>query len=50
MTSVTEGQPLFTLLTDDEHRFERALDVARAVATTSRPGSTDGASYQPSNT
>jgi len=22
---VTEGQPLFTLLTDDEHRFERAL-------------------------
>lgn len=23
---VTEGQPLFTLLTDDEHRFERALD------------------------
>jgi thymidine phosphorylase len=24
--AVTEGQPLFTLLTDDEHRFERALD------------------------
>ena len=23
--SVTEGQPLFTLLSDDEHRFERAL-------------------------
>ncbi len=23
--TVTEGQPLFTLLTDDEHRFERAL-------------------------
>ncbi len=23
---VTEGQPLFTLLSDDEHRFERALD------------------------
>ncbi|KQW45226.1 pyrimidine-nucleoside phosphorylase [Nocardioides sp. Root1257] len=23
--AVTEGQPLFTLLTDDEHRFERAL-------------------------
>jgi thymidine phosphorylase len=23
--SVTAGQPLFTLLTDDEHRFERAL-------------------------
>ena len=22
---VTEGEPLFTLLTDDEHRFERAL-------------------------
>ena len=22
---VTEGQPLFTLLSDDEHRFERAL-------------------------
>ena len=23
---VTAGQPLFTLLTDDEHRFDRALD------------------------
>ena len=23
--AVTEGQPLFTLLTDDDHRFERAL-------------------------
>ena len=23
--AVTEGEPLFTLLTDDEHRFERAL-------------------------
>ncbi|MFC6343470.1 thymidine phosphorylase, partial [Nocardioides hankookensis] len=23
--AVTAGQPLFTLLTDDEHRFERAL-------------------------
>lgn len=23
---VTEGQPLFTLLSDDEHRFERALE------------------------
>lgn len=22
---VAEGEPLFTLLTDDEHRFERAL-------------------------
>ena len=24
--AVTEGQPLFTLLTDDEHRIERALE------------------------
>jgi len=24
--AVTEGAPLFTLLTDDEHRFQRALD------------------------
>ena len=23
--AVTAGEPLFTLLTDDEHRFERAL-------------------------
>jgi thymidine phosphorylase len=23
---VTEGQPLFTLLSDDEHRFARALE------------------------
>lgn len=40
---VTEGAPLFTLLTDDEHRFERALD--------SLEGGYDiepaGASYRP---
>lgn len=41
---VTEGQPLFTLLTDDEHRFERALaslDGGYDIAT-------DAASYSSS--
>jgi thymidine phosphorylase len=40
---VTKGSPLFTLLTDDESRFERALqslDGGYDVA--------DGSSYQPS--
>jgi thymidine phosphorylase len=42
--TVTAGEPLFTLLTDDEHRFERALasldggyDIADA-GTTYQPG------------
>ena len=42
--TVTEGQPLFTLLTDDEHRFERALasleggfDIGDASAYTPQP-------------
>ena len=43
---VTEGQPLFTLLTDDEHRFERALasldggyDIAPTIVRTRRRSS-----------
>jgi thymidine phosphorylase len=36
---VTEGQPLFTLLTDDEHRFERALASLEGGYDIGGPGS-----------
>ncbi len=41
---VTAGQPLFTLLSDDEHRFARALDSLDGGYDIS----TDAASYEPS--
>jgi thymidine phosphorylase len=41
---VTEGEPLFTLLTDDEPRFERALDSLDGCYDIEP----DGSSYQPS--
>ena len=41
---VTEGQPLFTLLTDDESRFERALESLDGGYDVEP----DGSSYQPS--
>jgi thymidine phosphorylase len=41
---VTEGEPLFTLLTDDESRFERALESLEGGYDVEA----DGSSYQPS--
>jgi thymidine phosphorylase len=41
---VTEGEPLFTLLTDDESRFERALESLEGGYDVEP----DGSSYQPS--
>ena len=41
---VTEGSPLFTLLTDDESRFERALESLDGGYDVEP----DGSSYQPS--
>jgi len=41
---VTEGSPLFTLLTDDESRFERALESLHGGYDVEP----DGSSYQPS--
>ena len=35
---VTEGQPLFTLLTDEPDRFERALSASRAATTSPGTG------------
>jgi thymidine phosphorylase len=41
---VTEGQPLFTLLTDDDSRFQRALDSLDGGYDIEPPGT----SYEPS--
>ncbi len=44
---VTEGQPLFTLLTDEPDRFERALASLEGGYTVSSDGGGDGSSYSP---
>jgi thymidine phosphorylase len=42
---VTEGEPLFTLLTDEPERFERALASLDGGYTVSDHAGGDGASY-----
>jgi len=44
---VTEGEPLFTLLTDEPERFDRALASLEGGFTVSEEAGRDGASYTP---
>ena len=44
---VTEGEPLFTLLTDEPERFERALTSLEGGYSVSSGEGVDGASYAP---